>query len=92
MICDSECGKLRVNVSGLDDALRNAISADREGWMGAIITVRSNTLLEPSKSNSLFSLFLPRFVERRDDKTTADDLDRIKAQFEAAMKAKKLVK
>lgn len=89
---ESKCGLLRVDISGFPDDLRAEIHANRDDWMGSICTVRSNSLMEPSKNNKLYSLFLPRFVERRFDKTEADDLKRIQAQFDAATNAKKLVK
>lgn len=88
----SKCGKLRVDISGFPDDLRAEIHNNRDDWMGSICTVRSNSLMEPSKNNTLYSLFLPRFVERRYEKTEADDLKRIQAQFDAATNAKKLVK
>lgn len=84
--CQSECGKLEVNVSGIPDDDRFAIHADRKNWPDKIITVRSNSLLAPSKDkkNGLWSLFLPRLIEERIDKTVADTLEQIQAQFEAA--------
>lgn len=92
MEMSSKCGKLRVDISGFPDDLRAEIHNNRDDWMGSICTVRSNSLMEPSKNNTLYSLFLPRFVERRYEKTEADDLNRIQAQFDAATNAKKLVK
>lgn len=87
LACKSSCGQLRVSVSGFTDAKRREIHEDREGWTGAIITVRANAIMKPSESNELHSLFLPRFVERRLDKSVADDLTRIEAQQQAAMEA-----
>lgn len=87
LICRSSDGLLEVNVSGFSDALRLIIHNDREDWMGAIITVMSNSIMEISPSNKLCSLFLPRFVERRRDKDVADDLPRIREQFAAAIRA-----
>jgi DNA ligase-1 len=66
--------------------MRKAIWADRINWPGKIITGRSNSLLAPSKGkkNGLWSLFLPRFIEERMDKTVADTLEQIQAIFKAA--------
>ena len=86
IISISDCGQLEVNVSGMSDDMRAAIHADRENWPGKIITVRSNSLLAPSKGkkNGLWSMFLPRLIEERMDKTVADTLEQIQAQFAAA--------
>jgi DNA ligase-1 len=87
LACKSSCGELRVSVSGFTDAKRREIHENRADWTGAIITVRANAIMKPSESNTLHSLFLPRFVERRLDKSVADDLARIEAQQQAAMEA-----
>ncbi len=89
--CQSECGLLEANFSGFEDDMRKAIWADRINWPGKIITGRSNSLLAPSKGkkNGLWSLFLPRFIEERLDKTTADTLEQIQAIFAAAEAAAK---
>lgn len=85
LICESECGKLRVNVGGgLTDDTR-----DPEYWddqIGKIVSVKFNEVIS-SKGKKLASLFRPRFnkpdgeiiiIEIRDDKTKADTLDYIK--------------
>lgn len=87
LICRSECGKLEVGVSGMTDAKRLEIHSDRDGWIGRIVTVVSNSIMEPSESNELHSLFLPRFIEERLDKTEADTLERIREQFDNAVEA-----
>lgn len=83
--CASACRRLIVDVSGRGDKMRDEVWADQEDWLGAIITVKANDLLAPKKAGDLFSLFLPIFVERRLDKSVADTLERIEAQFEAAV-------
>ncbi len=86
--CKSSCGQLLVSVSGFTDAKRREIHENRDDWgSGAVITVRANSIMRPSESSEFHSLFLPRFVERRLDKTSADDLARIEAQQQAAMEA-----
>ncbi len=78
LTCISSCGRLKVDVGGYTDELRQHISDNFfEQYMGKIITVKANQLLEPSKSNTLHSLFLPRFIEVRADRTEADSLERI---------------
>lgn len=86
--CKSSCGQLLVSVSGFTDAKRKEIHENRDDWgAGAIITVRANSIMRPSESSEFHSLFLPRFVERRLDKSVADDLARIEEQQQAAMEA-----
>lgn len=87
LICLSECTQLEVCVSGISDALRLEIHNNRDAWLDSIITVRSNSIMKPSKVGKPYSLFLPRFVERRHDKTKADNLVRIREQFDNAIKA-----
>lgn len=79
--CESECGKLKVNVSGWNDEERKW---DWDEHIGKIITVKFNEVIE-SKSKDTLSLFLPRvskidrteFVEFRLDKTEADSMEQI---------------
>jgi DNA ligase-1 len=84
--CFSECGLLEVNASGIEDDLRVAIHNDRSGWMDAIVTIRSNGIMYSTKPGKKHSLFLPRLIERRDDKSVADTFAQIEAQFAAAIK------
>ena len=82
--CESEDGLLATGVSGMSDALRKMINDDRAGYLEKIVTVSSNNVSTPTKSNPRHSMFLPRLEEIRHDKTVADDLASILAQFEAA--------
>jgi DNA ligase-1 len=82
LLCCSADGELEVGVSGFTDSLRQEIHDNRADWEGAIITVRSNAVLY--KEGGFSSLFLPRFIERRTEKSEADDMQRIEDQFEAA--------
>lgn len=86
VICESFDGKLSVGVSGFTDDERVALSNNREEMIGQIMCVRSNMLMNPSKNNALYSLFLPRFVEVRQDKRQADSLQEIIDQFDNALK------
>lgn len=80
------CGQLVVNVNARSDKSRADIHARREELTGTIMAVRFNDIMKPKKPGELYSLFLPRLVELRQDKTTADSLERILAQFEAAVR------
>lgn len=86
--CKSSCGLLKVNVgSGFTDALREEINNDREGWTGAIITAKANSIMySDDLSKKAHSLFLPIFLDRRHDKTEADSFERIVEQFDNAVK------
>lgn len=92
IICQTADGLLEVAVSGFKDKkqpgipTREEIHNMRNELIDTIMTVRSNTLMKPTGNNSLYSLFLPRFVEFRQDKTEADTLQRVKEQFDAALK------
>jgi ATP-dependent DNA ligase len=82
LICESECGKLKVNVSGLTDLERNM---HPDEIFGKIISVRFNAVIT-SKSKDTASLNLPRVdrgnygvLEVRYDKDRADTLEYIKS-------------
>ena len=82
LICESECGQLRVNVSGLTDEERNS---NPEEYMRKIVSVRFNSVIT-SKSKDTASLNLPRVnrdvlgvLEIRPDKNEADTLEYIKS-------------
>ena len=69
---ESADGAVVVNVgSGFSDELRDEITKDN--ILGSIITVRYNEIIQ-DKNSSTKSLFLPRFLEVRLDKDTADVL------------------
>jgi|LakMenE18May11ns_1017448.scaffolds.fasta_scaffold9959694_85 ATP-dependent DNA ligase len=73
LICESEDGELMVNVgSGLTDEDRL-----RTDFIGKIIDVKYNAKIK-SKGSDTWSLFLPRFLEIRFDRDTADTIDHIK--------------
>ncbi len=77
----SKDGLLRVNVSGMSDETRKKISDNREGYLGTIMNVKYNAITEPSPSNDLHSLFLPRLEELCKDKSEAETLEKIKADY-----------
>lgn len=90
LACQSACGKLVVDVAIKNEKMRDEVDKTPHDWIGRIVTVRSNQILKPSESNENHSLFLPRLVEEiyRTDKTEADDLVRIQAQFDNAIQGK----
>ena len=89
LTCQSSCGLLEVNASGIPDDLRNEIHNNRAEWMNSIVTIRSNGIMYSTKAGKKHSLFLPRLIESRPDKTVADSFAEIEAQFAAAIKPAK---
>lgn len=85
--CKSSDGLLVVNVSGFKDKDREDIHKKRKELMNTIMTVKFNNIMPPAGSG-VYSLFLPRFAEFREDKSAADSLARVIEQFEAIIKAK----
>jgi DNA ligase-1 len=84
---ETSCGQLRTDVAVKNEAMRDAVDANPDDWLNRIIVVRANCIMTPGPSNPMHSLFLPRMVEAgyRTDKTEADDLERVKDQFENAV-------
>ena len=75
LVCESSDGKIRVNVgSGYSDEQREAYGKQ---VVGKIATVKYNARIQ-DKGNNIESLFLPVFIELREDKDTADESIRIK--------------
>jgi len=78
LICESNCGILKVNVgSGFtDNDLQIMNDRIKEGELiGKIAVIRYNERITDKYGNE--SLFLPRFVEIREDKTEADNINNI---------------
>jgi hypothetical protein len=73
IICATSDRKLVVNVGiGFSDEDR-----DEEWPNGTIVTTKYNEVIKDKKSDT-FSLFLPRFVERRFDKKVANSFEELK--------------
>jgi DNA ligase-1 len=87
--CVTSCGQLQVNVAVKNERLRDRVDANPSDYIGRIIVVRANSILPPSESNEFHSLFLPRMAEGdyRVDKTEPDSLQRVRDQFESAVRA-----
>lgn len=75
LICESADKSLRTNVSGFSDSLRKKIWECRTEYLGMVATVKFNDVMQ--KEGEVASLFLPRFVEFREDKVEADSFKRI---------------
>lgn len=79
VICESADGLLQVDCSGMNDAMRAYITDNQEQLKNTIICVKANSVME--NDDKKHSLFLPRFVELREDKSEADSFERIKELF-----------
>ena len=75
---ESEDGVVKCKVgSGLTDAQRKKFFLTQDEMIGKIVTVRGNDLVTNELKQDQYSIFLPRFVEIRDDKNVADTFDKI---------------
>ena len=92
--CETCDGKLKVDVTVKNEALRDRVDANPDEFIGAIIAVTANDIMLPSESSEFHSLFLPRMSEAnyRKDKMLADSLERVFAQKEAAIFGESLKK
>lgn len=77
MKCKTSDGLLEVSISGFDDITRQIFFENKEDIIGKIVTVRFNNVMKPKEEGEKASLFLPRYVELRDDKDTADTLQQV---------------
>ena len=74
LVLETSCGRLRVKVgTGLNDLDR---VKPFDFYVGKVIEIQYNEFIK-SKSKSTDSLFLPRFVEVREDKNTATGYEEI---------------
>jgi DNA ligase 1 len=83
ILMESSDGKLEVSVTGFTDKLRKELFEMNP--VGKIGTIRGNELMKPSKTNKKYSVFLPRWIELREDKTEADSIEQIISIFESSM-------
>lgn len=78
LVCESADGKLKVAVgTGFTDVERQTLWDNKADVIGKIVAVQYNEKITRNKREAV-SLFLPRFIEIRTDKTEADTLDKIK--------------
>lgn len=66
----------RAGGSGLTDAQRKLYYKQQERLIGKIVTVRGNDIVS-SESKDTYSIFLPRLIELREDKTIADTYEKV---------------
>jgi len=72
-ICEDLSGTIKVNIgSGFTDADLKELSQDPDSHIGKVCAVQYNVII--SDKNGNWSLFLPRFVDIRHDKTSPDNL------------------
>ena len=77
LICQSSDGKVEVSVgSGFSDAQRKEFSRDE--MVGRVVTVLYNERIESLGRVGVDSLFLPRFIEVREDKDVANSSKEIR--------------
>lgn len=78
LICATSDQKVEVAISGFSDDLRAEITRDINEWVGGIVAVLYNEKISNKARPGVYSLFLPRFAERRYDKTIANTSDEVK--------------
>lgn len=83
--CESECGKLKVNISGLLDKEREL---DGDSLVGKIAAVEAESVIT-SKSKSTSALYTPSLIEIREDKSEANTLEEIIEIWEQSKKTKR---
>lgn len=89
--CETSDGKLKVNVgTGFKAAERDKFFTN--DMIGKIATVKANDIVQDKSDLSVYSLFLPVFIEIRKDKTQADDFERVVEQKEAFVEMLKVIK
>jgi DNA ligase-1 len=76
--CASSDRLVEVNISGFSDELRLWITANQANLMGTIVTLMYNERIKSKTRTGVDSLFLPRFVEFRNDKKVANSTKEIK--------------
>lgn len=84
MTCQTQDGRLEVNVSvsGLKDSLKETVTKNMDSYIGKIVTVKANNVFDEDVEQGLkANLFLPVFVEFREDKDEANTLDEVKEIF-----------
>lgn len=80
-VLESSEGLVEVSAGGgYSDKQRDEMWVNREDYISKIATVKSNDLIQNRGSLDKYSLFLPRFIEIRSDKTEADSFERVKQQ------------
>lgn len=71
--CETSCGQLRTNPSGMKEAMMADITERQDELMGSIVEIRCCGLSQDHKGN--WSTAHPSVVELREDKDTCDSLE-----------------
>lgn len=79
LIVASSDRKVETNISGFSDEQLDEMSKNIQDYIGKIVTVMYNERISSKDKNrqEVDSLFLPRFIELREDKNQADPSDKI---------------
>lgn len=80
LICASSDRLVECSISGFSDDLRAEITRDIDSWMNGIVAILYNERISSKEKGrtGIDSLFLPRFAERRYDKSVANSSKEIK--------------
>jgi DNA ligase-1 len=71
--CEDSSGKVKVKVgAGFTDNDLKELSQNLDSQIGKVCAIQYNVIINDKNDN--WSLFLPRFIEIRNDKDTADDM------------------
>lgn len=90
---ESEDGIVKCKVgSGLTDVQRKKFFLTQHEMIGKIVTIKGNDLVTNELKQGQYSIFLPRFVEVRDDKTVADTFDKVMATKDSIVDLLKNIK
>lgn len=90
---ESEDGVVKCKVgSGLTDTQRKKFFLTQDEMIGKIVTVKGNDIVTNELKQDQYSIFLPRFVEVRNDKSVADTFDKIMATKDSIIDLLKSIK
>lgn len=83
LVCRTSDDLLEVSVgTGYSDKLREQLLREVEGMVSRndVVTVKANDIITNDSKPDMYSLFLPRFIKVRKDKTEADSFARVQEQ------------
>lgn len=95
LLYESEDGFIKGSVgSGLSDSDRDMPLSKLQRLIDArqVMTIKGNDLVQDKTDDTVWSVFLPRFVEFRQDKTEADSYKKIFEQVKSFTNALQLIK
>ena len=77
--CTTSCRQVFVDASGMSDAERKRFWDERDQMVGKIVEIEYNGIVK-RRGATVSSLFLPQFVQIRDDKTVANSFDELQTK------------